>query len=37
MQLLRNPLLESFTVATGGTITTDGDYKVHSFTSSGTS
>lgn len=23
-------------VATGGTITTDGDYKVHSFTSSGT-
>ena len=26
----------NYTVATGGTITTDGDYKVHSFTSSGT-
>ena len=28
----------SFTpyVATGGTVTTDGDYKVHTFTSSGT-
>ena len=25
-----------FGVATGGTITTDGDYKVHKFTSSGT-
>ena len=25
-----------FTVATGGTITTDGDYKVHTFNSSGT-
>ncbi len=25
-----------FMTATGGTITTDGDYKVHSFTSSGT-
>ena len=25
-----------FITATGGTITTDGDYKVHSFTSSGT-
>jgi len=27
---------EVFSVATGGTITTDGDYKVHKFTSSGT-
>ena len=27
---------EVFYAATGGTITTDGDYKVHSFTSSGT-
>jgi len=26
----------SYIAATGGTITTDGDYKVHSFTSSGT-
>jgi hypothetical protein len=26
----------AFTAATGGTITTDGDYKVHSFTTSGT-
>ena len=26
----------AFMTATGGTITTDGDYKVHSFTSSGT-
>ncbi len=26
----------SFVVATGGTITTDGDFKVHTFTSSGT-
>src|SRR3990167_5617139 len=26
----------SFIVATGGTITTDGDYKVHTFTTSGT-
>ena len=26
----------NFTVATGGTITTDGDYKVHTFNSSGT-
>lgn len=26
----------SFITATGGTITTDGDYKVHTFTSSGT-
>ena len=25
-----------FTVATGGTITTDGNYKIHTFTSSGT-
>lgn len=25
-----------FISATGGTITTDGDYKVHTFTSSGT-
>ena len=25
-----------FTEATGGTITTDGDYKVHTFNSSGT-
>ena len=25
-----------YTVATGGTITTDGDYKVHTFNSSGT-
>ena len=25
-----------FTVATGGTITTSGDYKVHSFTGAGT-
>jgi len=25
-----------FTVATGGTITTSGDYKFHTFTSSGT-
>ena len=25
-----------FYAATGGTVTTDGDYKVHSFTSSGT-
>ena len=25
-----------YTVATGGSITTDGNYKVHSFTSSGT-
>ena len=27
---------ETFTVATGGTITTDGDFKVHEFTSTGT-
>lgn len=27
---------EKFTIATGGTITTDGDYKIHTFTSSGT-
>ena len=26
----------TYTVATGGTITTDGDYKVHTFNSSGT-
>ena len=26
----------AFYAATGGTVTTDGDYKVHSFTSSGT-
>ena len=26
----------SYTVATGGTITTSGDYKIHTFTSSGT-
>src|SRR3990167_5234188 len=26
----------SFITATGGTITTDGDYKVHTFTASGT-
>ena len=26
---------DSFIVATGGTITTDGDYKVHTFTGSG--
>lgn len=26
----------AFMTATGGTITTDGDYKVHKFTSSGT-
>ena len=25
-----------FTVATGGTVTTDGDYKIHTFTGSGT-
>ena len=25
-----------YNTATGGTITTDGDYKVHTFTSSGT-
>jgi hypothetical protein len=25
-----------FTEATGGTVTTDGDYKVHTFNSSGT-
>ena len=33
-----NPLQDSggsFIVATGGTITTDGNYKVHTFTSSG--
>lgn len=28
--------IPAFIVATGGTITTDGDYKVHTFTSSGT-
>lgn len=28
--------LNNFIVATGGTITTDGDFKVHTFTSSGT-
>ena len=27
---------ESFIVATGGSIATSGDYKVHSFTSNGT-
>jgi len=27
---------DTFTVATGGTITTDGDHKVHAFTSTGT-
>ena len=27
---------DTFSVATGGTITTDGDFKVHEFTSSGT-
>jgi len=27
---------EVFTTATGGTITTDGDYKIHTFNSSGT-
>ena len=27
---------DTFTVASGGTITTDGDYKIHTFTSSGT-
>ena len=26
----------AFTAATGGTITTDGDFKVHTFNSSGT-
>jgi len=26
----------TFTVATGGTITTEGDFKVHTFTGSGT-
>ena len=26
----------AYTIATGGTITTDGDYKIHSFTSPGT-
>ena len=26
----------AFTVATGGTITTDGNFKVHTFNSSGT-
>ena len=29
-------LAVSYTVATGGTITTSGDYKIHTFTSSGT-
>jgi len=29
-------VITHFIVATGGTITTDGDYKVHRFTSSGT-
>jgi len=29
-------LTVSYTVATGGTITTSGDYKIHTFTSSGT-
>lgn len=29
-------LPQAFIVATGGTITTDGNYKVHTFTSSGT-
>jgi hypothetical protein len=28
--------LAEFMLATGGTITTDGDYKVHTFNSSGT-
>ena len=27
---------EAFTIATGGSITTDGDYKIHTFTSDGT-
>ena len=27
---------DTFTVASGGSITTDGDYKIHTFTSSGT-
>ena len=31
-----NPPSPSYVTATGGTITTDGDHKVHSFTSSGT-
>ena len=26
----------TYTAATGGTVTTDGDYKVHTFNSSGT-
>lgn len=30
-----NNVLGSYIVATGGTITTDGDYKVHTFTGSG--
>ena len=29
-----SPIVNLFTVATGGTITTDGDYKVHTFNSS---
>lgn len=34
---LKDPALpSSFIVATGGSITTDGNYKVHTFTSSGT-
>jgi len=27
--------INAFTAATGGTVTTDGDYKIHTFTSSG--
>jgi len=30
-----NPLQSLFTVATGGTITTSGDYKIHTFTGDG--
>ena len=26
----------AFVAATGGTVTTDGDYKIHTFTTSGT-
>ena len=28
-------LINPYIVATGGTVTTDGDYRVHTFTSSG--
>lgn len=36
MMMAHSPSTAAFMAATGGTITTDGNYKIHKFTSGGT-